>query len=137
MIKPVAYFVGNLTRDPELRETKDGTKVANFDIAVNMLSGGEKVAEYFRFVAWRTTAENIGKYLVKGSKVVINATPHNRAYIDKDGNNRAVTEFTVNEIEFVSCPDVSDEKPAVEQPPKQKKQKKIIADPVDTDDLPF
>ena len=40
MIRSVTYFVGNLTRDPEIRETKDGTKVANFDIAVNTLSDG-------------------------------------------------------------------------------------------------
>lgn len=132
MIRPVTYFVGNLTRDPEIRETKDGTKVANFDIAVNMISGGEKVAEYFHLVAWRTTAENIGKYLVKGSKVVVNATPHNRNYEDKDGNKRTVTEFTVNEIEFLSRPDTSDEKPAPE-----KKQTMKPAAPVDTDDLPF
>lgn len=129
MIRSVTYFVGNLTRDPEIRETKDGTKVANFDIAVNTLSGGEKIAEYFHLVAWRTTAENIGKYLVKGSKVVVNATPHNRSYEDKDGSKRTVTEFTVNEIEFLSRPDTSD---ALEKKPSIK-----TAAPVDTDDLPF
>lgn len=132
MIRSVTYFVGNLTRDPEIRETKDGTKVANFDIAVNTLSGGEKVAEYFHLVAWRTTAENIGKYLVKGSKVVVNATPYNRSYEDKDGNKRTVTEFTVNEIEFLSRPDTSDGKAV-----SDKKQSIKTAAPVDTDDLPF
>lgn len=132
MIRSVTYFVGNLTRDPEIRETKDGTKVANFDIAVNTLSGGEKVAEYFHLVAWRTTAENIGKYLAKGSKVVVNATPHNRSYEDKDGNKRTVTEFTVNEIEFLSRPDTSDGKAV-----SDKKQSIKTAAPVDTDDLPF
>lgn len=102
MIKPVAVFCGNLTKDPEMKETKEGLTVANFDIAVNIYNGKEKAVDYYHFVAWRGIAENIGKYLKKGSKVMINSTPHTRAYEDKTGVKRTIVEFTVNDIEFAS-----------------------------------
>lgn len=102
MIKPVAIFCGNLTKDPEMRETKEGIAVANFDIAINVYNGKEKSVEYYHFCAWRGIAENCGKYLKKGSKVMVNSTPHTRKYEDKDGHGRTIIEFTVNDIEFLS-----------------------------------
>ena len=98
-MRPTAYFVGNLTRDPEMRSTKDGATVANFDLAINTKVGENEQTEYFSFVAWRKTAEFCGKYLCKGKKVTVSATPHTREYEDKNGNKRKVVEFWVNDID--------------------------------------
>lgn len=47
-MRATAYFVGNLTRDPELRQTGSGTAVANFDLAINSKVGDDEQTDYFR-----------------------------------------------------------------------------------------
>lgn len=74
-MRATAYFVGNLTRDPELRQTGSGTAVANFDLAINSKVGDDEQTDYFSFVAWRKTAEFCQKYLRKGMKVTVSAQP--------------------------------------------------------------
>lgn len=98
-MKATAYFVGNLTRDPELRQTGSGTAVANFDLAINSKVGDDEQTDYFSFVAWRKTAEFCQKYLRKGMKVTVSAQPKTREYEDKNGNKRKVVEFWVNDID--------------------------------------
>ena len=66
-------IIGNLTRDPELRTTQDGTAVCNFTVAVNRKArtDGHPEADYFRVTAWRTLGESCAKYLTKGKKVCV------------------------------------------------------------------
>lgn len=65
-------LVGNLTRDPELKRTKNGTAVTKFGLAVNEYrKGGEPRANFFDIVTWDDTAEHCEKYLEKGSSVLI------------------------------------------------------------------
>lgn len=98
-------IIGNLTRDPELRKTQDGTHVCNFTVAVNRRTraGGQPEADYFRVTAWRTLGENCAKYLAKGRKVCVTGPVSARAYTGNDGIVRATMELTADEVEFLSA----------------------------------
>ena len=99
---------GNLTRDPQLRETMGGVKVCNFDIAVKRdfaNADGERETDFFNITTWRNTAESCVKYLKKGSKVGIVGTLQNRSYEDKNGYKRTVTEVVADTVEFLTPKD--------------------------------
>lgn len=100
-----SIIIGNLTRDPELRTTQDGTHVCNFTVAVNRRAraGVQPEADYFRVTAWRTLGENCAKYLTKGRKVCVTGPVAARAYTGSDGNVRATLELTADEVEFLSA----------------------------------
>lgn len=118
-----SIIIGNLTRDPELRATQDGTHVCNFTVAVNRRTraGGQQEADYFRVTAWRTLGENCAKYLAKGRKVCVTGPVSARAYTGSDGMVRATLELTADEVEFLSA---------------RSGQSTSDFTPVDDDDLP-
>ena len=64
-------LMGRLTRDPEVRYTQtNNTLVASFSLAVNrrfVRQGEERQADFINCVAWRNQAENLAKYIKKGS----------------------------------------------------------------------
>lgn len=96
------YFTGRIGKEPELRSTANGTAVCTFSLAVERpkAKGAEKgETDWLDFVAWRSTAEFISRYLGKGRKVVIEATVRTRKFEDKNGNNRKAVEFNVVEIQ--------------------------------------
>jgi single-strand DNA-binding protein len=126
-------FLTNATlgKDPEIRETNTGKKVASFSVAVNeyYTQSGEKkkITDWFNCVAWDHHAVNAEKYLKKGSVINIVGKVKTRSYDDKDGNKKYVTEVLVGEMEFVST-GKKDEKP-------QEPQVSNVVD--ESDDLPF
>lgn len=91
-------IIGNLTRDPEVRNTPTGQTVASFSVATNLIwtdqSGQrqEKV-EFHNIVAWRRLAEICGQYLRKGSKVYIEGRLQTRDWTGQDGIKRYRTEI--------------------------------------------
>lgn len=96
-------IIGNLTRNPELRTTQDGTMVCNFTVAVNRRArGGQQEADFFRVTAWRALGENCAKYLAKGRKVAVIGPVSARAYTGNDGQTRATLELTADEVEFLT-----------------------------------
>lgn len=102
--------IGNLTKDPELRYTPQGTAVCNFSIACNERfkdkSGQqqEKV-EYVNIVAWKQLAETCGKYLHKGKQVYIEGSLQTRKWQDRDGNDRYTTEIVANQMQMLGRAD--------------------------------
>ena len=94
-------IIGNLTHDPELRATKDGTSVCGFTVAVNK-RGKTNEADFFRVSAWRQLGENCGKYLAKGRKVCVIGSVSVRTYQDSKGETRAQMEVTAEDVEFLS-----------------------------------
>ena len=98
-----AMIIGNLTRDPELRTTPNGTSVTSFSVATNLswtdASGNrqEKV-EFHNVVAWRKLAEICGQYLHKGSKVYIEGRLQTRSWDDQTGNKRYMTEIITDNM---------------------------------------
>ena len=64
------FLIGNLTRDPEFRETPSGVPMCRFSIAVNRNyknADGERQTDFFNCTAWRNTAETISRYTKKGN----------------------------------------------------------------------
>lgn len=97
-------LIGNLTRDPELRYTPDGTPVTSFTIAVNrpfINRQGEREADFVPIVVWRKSAETCSEYLMKGSQVAIEGRLQVRNYEDKDGIRKWVTEVVARRVDFL------------------------------------
>ena len=98
-----AQLIGNLTRDPELRYTPQGTAVCTFGLATNRqwtTDTGEKreEADFHRLVAWSKLAELCAQLLTKGRKVYIEGRLQTRSWTAQDGNQRQTTEIVVNDM---------------------------------------
>ena len=99
------FLIGNLTRDPELTETPNGTAVCRFSIAVSRDyagADGNRATDFFNITVWRGRAENCGKYLKKGNKVAVVGSLQTRSYEDKDGIKRNVTDIVASDVEFLT-----------------------------------
>ena len=99
------YLIGNLTKDPELTETANGTAVCKFSIAVGRnYSGadGQKETDFFNCTSWRAQAESVAKYTKKGNKIAVVGSIQNRTYEDTQGNKKFLTEIIANEVEFLT-----------------------------------
>jgi len=101
-------IVGNLTRDPELRHTPQGTAVCDISVAVNRkwtTSGGERKEEvsYFDCVAWAKAAEMAAKYLAKGRPVLIDGELRQERW-EKDGAKHSRVKVHVGRIQFLGAP---------------------------------
>lgn len=91
-------IIGNLTRDPEVRNTPNGLSVTSFSVATNLIwtdQSGQKQekVEYHNVVAWRRLAEICGQYLHRGSKVFIEGRLQTRDWVGTDGVKRYRTEI--------------------------------------------
>ena len=98
-----AMIMGRLTRDPEIKTTQNQVPVATFTLAVDRKfknANGEKQADFIPVVAWRQSAEFVGKYFKKGSKMIVIGSIQTRTYDDKDGKKVYITEIVADEIEF-------------------------------------
>ena len=98
-----AMIIGNLTRDPEVKTTPQGTSVASFSVATNFVwkdQSGQKQekAEYHNVVAWRKLADIIGQYLKKGSKVYIEGRLQTRDWTGQDGVKKYRTEIIADNM---------------------------------------
>lgn len=96
-------LIGNLTRDPELRYTPQGTAVCTFGLATNRswtTEGGEKreEAEFHRIVAWNKLAELCSQLLFKGRKVYVEGRLQTRTWTAQDGSQRQATEVVIEEM---------------------------------------
>ncbi len=97
-------IMGRLTRDPELRMTQSQTQVASFTLAVDRdfggRDGGEKQADFIDCVAWRQTAEFVGKYFSKGRMAVVSGRLQSRKWEDREGNKRTSWEVVADNVYF-------------------------------------
>jgi single-strand DNA-binding protein len=100
-------LIGNLGKNPEIKTTESGKKLVRFSLATNEVytnNKGEKVKEtqWHNLVAWGKVADIAGKYLIKGSEVVIEGKLITKDYQDKQGIKKYFTEIQVNEILLLS-----------------------------------
>lgn len=96
-------LMGRITHDVELKTLSSGVSVASFTVAVDRNytpKGQEKQTDFINCVAWRQTAEFIGKYFGKGSMIAVEGTLQTRKYQDKTGANRTATEVVVDNASF-------------------------------------
>jgi len=100
-------LIGNLTKDPELRYTPNGTAVANFRLAVNRKfkdrSGEFKEDTCFVTVtAWDKQAETCNQYLQKGRQVFVEGILQSRSWDTPDGKKRSTIDVRAERIQFLS-----------------------------------
>jgi single-strand DNA-binding protein len=100
------FIVGNLTRDPELRQTTNGTPVVNFRIAADRRfkdNSGEIKEEvcYIGVVAWQKLAVSCVDHLKKGSSVYIEGELRSRTIETGDGSPKNIIEIRANHIQFL------------------------------------
>jgi len=99
-------LIGNLTRDPELRYTPQGTAVCSFGLATNRqwVTDGEKKeeAEFHNIVVWAGLAEIAAKYLSKGRQAYVEGRIATREWETQTGEKRRTTEIIASDIIFLS-----------------------------------
>jgi len=100
------FLLGNLTRDPELRHTAQGSSVTNFSVAVNRAYKGndgelKKEVSYFNIVVWGKMGENCAKYLTKGRPVLVEGRLQNRSWDAEDGTKRHATDIVAEVVQFL------------------------------------
>ena len=110
--------MGRLVRDPEIKETENGNKVANITLAVDREytdKEGKKITDFLNYSLWNKDAENIKNYSKKGSHVVLEGTFNDKVIELEDGKkihtfNPVVTKYqsieNINKIDN----EISDEK---------------------------
>lgn len=154
-----AMIIGNLTRDPEVRTTPQGTSVASFSVATNLIwtnaeGQRQEKAEYHNVVAWRKLADIIGQYLKKGSKVYIEGRLQTRDWTGQDGVKRYRTEIIADNMIMldskgsqgstdIPTPKSEADLPTIEQeepagnPPAPEKETESESDEIKLEDIPF
>lgn len=99
-----AFLIGRLTRDPELRYSSSNTAIVNFTIAVDRQytnKEGQRETDFIRIVAYNKQAENIKKFVTKGSLVAVDGRIQTGSYDDKDGKKVYTTDIVADRVQFL------------------------------------
>jgi single-strand DNA-binding protein len=98
------FLIGRLVKDPEIRTTSTGKKVASFSLAISdgKDQSGQEITQFFNCSAWERLAEIIEMYVKKGTKVAIFGSLKNRSWDAPDGTKRYATDILAREIEILS-----------------------------------
>jgi single-strand DNA-binding protein len=148
-------IMGNLTRDPELRQTPNGQSVCSFSLALNRSykdQSGEwqELTDYVNIVAWAGLGERVAQYLAKGRRCLVTGRLPSSSW-EPDGQKRSKLEVVANDVTFLDGRGGGDESgndspaPASSKPAPSKKPAKddvVIEDidenePINLDDIPF
>src|SRR3954447_23506945 len=103
----VVVITGNLTRDPELRNTSGGTPVCSMRVAVNTRRKNGQTGEwedkpnYFDVTVWGQQGENCATYLQKGRPVAVQGRLEWREWEDQQGNKRQAVDIIANSVQFL------------------------------------
>ena len=102
-MKNKVQLIGNLGKDPEIKTTDNGKKLARFSVATNEVyrtPSGEKIedTQWHNLIAWGKVADIAEKFLRKGKEVAVDGKLIHRNYLDKEGKKRTITEIQVNEL---------------------------------------
>jgi single-strand DNA-binding protein len=152
-------LIGNLTRDPEMRYTPQGSAVCSFGIATNSSStsdSGEKkeYVEFHNIVAWNKLAEICSKYLKKGGKVYVEGRLTTQSWQGTDGVKKQRTDIVINDMVMLDrksdsteagtempeaqvAPEEVSEKPAKKESKKEEKTEEPKVEEVNEEDIPF
>lgn len=98
-------LMGRLSKDPEMRETNNGTSVTHFVVASNenikTKDGYENKATFIDIVAWAGLGEFVNNNFVKGKPIYVEGSLFNDKWTDKDGNNRSFLRLRASKVSFV------------------------------------
>jgi single-strand DNA-binding protein len=157
-------LMGNLTRDPELRQTPTGQNVTSFSLALNRSykdGSGEwqEATDYIDIVAWGPLAERVAQYLSKGRRCLVQGRLQSRSW-EQDGQKRNKVEVLANDVTFLdsrgeggessggnfagggSSDSADSAETAKPSPTKKPKDEDVIIEdigdaPINLDDIPF
>jgi len=120
-------LIGNLTRDPELRYTPQGTAVCTFGLATNrswVTEAGDQRedTQFHRVVAWNKLAEICSQLLFKGRRVYVEGRLKTREWTAQDGNPRQTTEIVIDEMLILDSKRAPGEEPGEEVAPGEPKE---------------
>jgi single-strand DNA-binding protein len=138
------FLYGNIGKDPDVRTTESGKKVAKFSLATSSFrkdKDGNKITEWHNIVVWDKLAELAEKYIKKGSSLIVDGEISYRTYTDKDGVTKHFTEIICSNMHFTGKKESEPEKQDTEW--RGKKEVKSMSDinelpsTDNPDDLPF
>ena len=109
-----AILIGNMTADPELKQTASGLSVCSFSIAVNrrFAKEGEQNVDFINIVAWRQQAEFVSRYFKKGMPILICGQIQTRTWTDNQNVKRYATEVIADEVSFVNSKESEKNEPS-------------------------
>jgi single-strand DNA-binding protein len=98
-------LMGNLTRDPELRQTPSGQSVVSFSLALNRSykdQSGEwqEATDYIDVAAWGPLAERVAQYMTKGRRCLVQGRLQSRSW-EQEGQKRSKVEVLANDVTFL------------------------------------
>ena len=139
-------LMGNLTRDPELRNTPNGQSVCSFSLALNRSWKGadgsqQEATDYVDVTAWGPMGENVAKFVTKGRPVLVSGRLQSRAW-EQDGQKRSKVEVVATDVTFLGgrgegdgpAPSAGGSKPAAS---KDVVIEDISDEPIDLSEIPF
>jgi single-strand DNA-binding protein len=97
-------ITGNLTREPEIRYTREGQATAQLGVAVNRrwqdrtTHEWQESTSYFDVICWRDLAENVALTLTKGMRVIVTGRLEQRSWETEQGDHRSKVEITADEV---------------------------------------
>ena len=138
-------LVGNLGRDPEVKNLESGVKMARFTLATNetytdRTSGERKdLTEWHSIVCWRNLAEIAEKYLNKGKQIYLEGRLRTRKWTDQNNVERYTTEILADTIQMLGRSENASENPGAPAASESAvvTQEPAFVPPIEEDDLPF
>ncbi len=118
------FLIGNLTKDPELRYTPQGTAVVNLRLAVNrrFKNKNQELKEetcFVTVVVWSRQAEACNQYLHKGSSVFVEGRLQSRSWEDNAGQKRSVIDVRADRVQFLGAPQAKVSAESTEEIPQE------------------
>lgn len=150
-------LLGNLTRDPEVRQIPSGQSVCSFSLALNRSYKGsdgewQEATDFIDIVAWGPLGERVAQYLSKGRRCLVQGRLQSRSW-EQDGVKRSKVEVNASDVTFLDGPriggsdDSSDDQASgasasSTKPKASKKTDDIVIEdigdePINLDDIPF
>jgi single-strand DNA-binding protein len=101
-------LMGNLTRDPELRQTPGGNSVCSFSLALNRSykaadGNWQEAVDYIDVVAWGPLGERVAQYMTKGRPCLVSGRLQSRSW-EQDGQKRNKVEVNASDVTFLGGP---------------------------------
>jgi len=151
-------LMGNLTRDPELRQTPNGQSVCSFSLALNRSYKGsdgewQEATDYIDIVAWGPLGERVAQYLTRGRPALVSGRLQSRSW-EQEGQKRNKVEVVAQDVTFLGGRSEGENSgggnfsqapaPSTDKPKPSKKAKSddveiedIGDEPINLDDIPF
>ena len=132
------FLMGNLTRDPELKTTGNGTSVANVGMAINRKYKDKEEVVYVDLTFWGKTAEIMAKHLSKGSPIFVDGRLQLDQWETEGGDKRSKLKVIVENFQFIGGKGGGqDSAPAASSDSGDKWPEGLSLPKDDDDDIPF